>query len=946
MVRKKLFLLFPLLLLLLCFDLGQASAVPAYEKSIQLSQPEGTTFQAHQWGDEWNHGWETIDDYTIIQDDTTKEWFYAELDSQGNLQKSPSRVSNRLQASSIEGSTDKIKKHIRPQKKQTPFNSPSLNNASRVVSSNGTDKFPVIMINFSDTTPTFTKANFQNNLFGTGTGGLITGPGTLTDYYKEVSNNQLTITGTVVGWYTASKSHNYYGANDAYGDDQHPAELVKEAVQAAVAAGVDFSQYDNDNDGYVDNVIVIHQGTAEEQTGIGTASDIWSHNWSLSGAGVGTVTVGGKIANVYTIQPEKFGSNIMGIGVFAHELGHTLGLPDLYDTSGGSQGVGNWCLMSAGSWGTTTNPGDTPVHVSAWCKSKLGWITPTQATSDTSLTMPPIENSPNSVVQLLNNPGGVDWVFYAHSGTGEYFLLENREKTKFDNGLPGEGLLIWHVNETVTCTNQANNLNNGNTLVYLEQADGLRYLDLGYNRGDTGDPYPGSSNNSTFDKDSSPSSTLNNGSDSTVALSNITRSGNNITVNLEITQILASLSALPASPQAAGTTITWSCAASGGTSLYYQFWLQGPSGNWEIAQAYSTSNTWSWTPTTAGSYAVCVWVKDASSSSQYDKWIVANYTVSAASTPVTISSVTPNKASPQAVGTTITWSCAASGGTSLYYQFWLQGPSGNWEIAQAYSTSNTWSWTPTTAGSYAVSVWVKDASSSSQYDKWIAANYTVSAASTPVTISSVTPNKASPQAVGTTITWSCAASGGTSLYYQFWLQGPSGNWEIAQAYSTSNTWSWTPTTAGSYAVSVWVKDASSSSQYDKWIAANYTVSAASTPVTISSVTPNKASPQAAGTTITWSCAASGGTSLYYQFWLQGPSGNWEIAQAYSTSNTWSWTPTTAGSYAVSVNYRLLSVSMTTYWKSNKPGQSPNYLMGLAARTDNTMKSLLKRRRTT
>ena len=123
-----------------------------------------------------------------------------------------------------------------------------------------------------------------------------------------------------------------------------------------------------------------------------------------------------------------------------------------------------------------------------------------------NVSLPWVEaNGANSVVVVPTNPNFVDWRFNDKSGTGEYFMIENRQQTGYDSELPGCGLLIWHIDEAVTSTNAAN-ANEAHPLVDLLQADGKNDLDKKTNRGDDGDPYPGSSKNERFFAGSTPSS--------------------------------------------------------------------------------------------------------------------------------------------------------------------------------------------------------------------------------------------------------------------------------------------------------------------------------------------------------------------------------------------------------------------------------------------------------
>ncbi|MCU6792384.1 hypothetical protein OB236_09610, partial [Paenibacillus sp. WQ 127069] len=252
---------------------------------------------------------------------------------------------------------------------------------------------------------------------------------------------------------------------------------------------------------------------------------------------------------------------------------------------------------------------------------------------------------------------------------------------------------------------------------------------------------------------------------------------------------------------------------------YYQFWINEGAG-WQIAQAYSTSNVYSWTPTKEGNYRVIVWLKDWNSQTvDYDLWKEEGYSISGE--PLLLNSVTFEKQSPQPANTTLRVTANASGGTGRYYQFWINEGAG-WQIAQAYSTSNVYSWTPTKEGNYRVVVWLKDWNSQTvDYDLWKEEGYSISGG--PLLLNSLTFEKQSPQPANTTLRVTANASGGTGRYYQFWINEGAG-WQIAQAYSTSNVYSWTPTKEGNYRVVVWLKDWNSQTvDYDLWKEEGYTV---------------------------------------------------------------------------------------------------------------------------
>ena len=376
---------------------------------------------------------------------------------------------------------------------------------------------------YSDLSAHYSASEFQAQLFD--------GPnptGTVKNYYDEISYHQLYFDGHCDGWYDMPGTLNYYlGLN--YGGPQFALDLVNAADPTLNFA--DYVQYyDSQNNPRIGFIEVIHVGAGAEAG----ANNIWSHRWNFRviTGGQPFITndidpVSGKhvlIDGDYAIEPELSGSsnytgNIIEIGVFAHEFGHILGLPDLYDTDNSSEGLGNWCLMSTGNWGGDSNSPQTPTHMSAWCKKELGWIIPENLEAYMgNLSVPEVEANP--VTYKL-------WTY--GSGTSEYFLVENRQKIGFDVNLPNSGLLIFHIDET-----QSGNTNEDHYLVDLEQADGLRNLNLGQGRGDAGDPFPGSYNNIRFDLNTNPNSKDYNLQDSYVSVRSIHTDGMNIIGDFDI----------------------------------------------------------------------------------------------------------------------------------------------------------------------------------------------------------------------------------------------------------------------------------------------------------------------------------------------------------------------------------------------------------------------------
>jgi putative pyrroloquinoline-quinone binding quinoprotein len=179
-------------------------------------------------------------------------------------------------------------------------------------------------------------------------------------------------------------------------------------------------------------------------------------------------------------------------------------------------------------------------------------------------------------------------------------------------------------------------------------------------------------------------------------------------------------SAAPASPQAAGTTVTITASASGCSNPHYEFWTMAPGGSWTIAQPYSSSTIFSWSTTPpAGAYKYSVWVRDATSGASYDAYFPGTaYTLT--TTPCTGVTASASPASPQAAGTAITISASASGCANPRYEFWILAPGGSWTIMQPYSSTATFNWNTTglADGGYEYSVWARDTSSGASYDTY------------------------------------------------------------------------------------------------------------------------------------------------------------------------------------------------------------------------------------
>lgn len=261
------------------------------------------------------------------------------------------------------------------------------------------------------------KERFQELFFSTGK--IPTG--SVTEYFSDVSNGKISLTGEVIGPFTMPQtSVQYAGAKNGLHTEAPNLRTLAADALAATTGHINWKPYDNDGNGQVDAYIVVHAGRGAEETR--NSGDIWSAKWNLP---TQTHVDGVNIWAFLTIPEDA------KIGVSAHEIGHLVfGWPDLYDDDYSSEGVGNWCLMSGGSWGGVV-PGTKPCHPSAWCKANQGWVNVVVETENHQVTCSDVKLS-KQVNRLWTN-GDVS--------SREYFLIENRQLYGFDTSLPGGGLL-------------------------------------------------------------------------------------------------------------------------------------------------------------------------------------------------------------------------------------------------------------------------------------------------------------------------------------------------------------------------------------------------------------------------------------------------------------------------------------------------------------------------
>jgi immune inhibitor A len=362
-----------------------------------------------------------------------------------------------------------------------------------------------LLVDFSDNQGRRRATHFENLLFDKAN------PNSMTNFYRQLSYGALDVTGEVIGYVRAPQLYSYYTASGSGTGTIYPHNtpgLLHDALTIFCRSD-NLARFDSDDDGFVDAIFLIHagRGAEAESNPAKRKNMIWSHKWTLPQP---FVHQGVKVF-AYSTEPEDG-----RLGVFSHEFGHLLGLPDLYDTTFRSHGVGDWCLMAGGSWG---GKGNRPTRMSCWCLSKLGWIKPKLVTRKKSIQLKTLEEKKTECYRLWKK---------GTSGP-EYFLLENRQAKGLDRALPGSGLAVWHIDER-----QSNNNNPLAYLVALLQADGNNDLELLKNSGDAGDLFPGDKGVVAIDDNTIPSTRSNKGSPSRVALTNIAMRRGIVTLQAEV----------------------------------------------------------------------------------------------------------------------------------------------------------------------------------------------------------------------------------------------------------------------------------------------------------------------------------------------------------------------------------------------------------------------------
>ena len=456
-------------------------SMPFINQEFVFTQPDGTALKVRGTGDQYHAVFETLDGYTILQDPISGFFHYATLGPQGD-ELAPLGV----RAEAIDPRKFGLAKGLRPARPAARPSSPLTSGLARTpsrweirrnqrrmelhamaragaVALAPPQRKPVgrymglcLLVQFPDVKGTIPREDVeafcnQKNYSGYGNNGSVR------DYYLDVSYERLDYTNVVLPYFTTQNIRSYY-TDERVPQPKRAVELIRETLNYYLKKGFDFTQLTSDSGNYIYAINVFYAGTRVNNW----AKGLWPHSYHLDQP---MKVAPSKLANDYQITDM---TDELSLGTFCHENGHMIcDFPDLYDYGYESNGIGEYCLMCAGGHADPKNP----VHVGAYLKNAAGW-----GSSVTTMT-------PGQDVKL--RAGANEFAVWRKSPQ-EYFIVENRARSKRDAALPDAGLAVWHVDELGSNSNEQMSPSQHYECALI-QADGRNDLEKKSNNGDASD---------------------------------------------------------------------------------------------------------------------------------------------------------------------------------------------------------------------------------------------------------------------------------------------------------------------------------------------------------------------------------------------------------------------------------------------------------------------------
>ncbi|MGL4484298.1 MAG: M6 family metalloprotease domain-containing protein [Anaerovoracaceae bacterium] len=453
---KKIITLFAILILAATLFPKEVDAMPAFNGIRTHTQPNGMVIKYRMQGDEAFAWTETVDGKVIELDENTGTMMYAE-ESAGEelLEASDVVVKNNIAPKMALDSSDvmQLLKEEKVLEEKAALLAPSMTVGKP--SASGEQRVLVLLLDFTNIKVRSNNSTWSKQFFNPTTRSV-------SNYYKENSKG--------------ANGFKVVPAREKYGKDNDGIVRIKMGTKHPFASK-NFSVFSNTgsqevkiakyvktalrkSNKYVNfkqknlHIVTIFAGYDASSASASAKNMVWAHNWNLKESTGSSVKLDGKRISAYNVQGEKdkYTRGRTTIGVSVHELGHSFGLPDLYDYNYVSEGLGYHSLMAAGAWGGeyTGKPGSIPTHLDAWSKSYLKFVRPETIISD------PINfyEYEKEVKNTNTSTGAPNVIKVNIPGKSEqYFLIENRQLTGYDAGLKDcvqrGGIAIYHVDQGV-----------------------------------------------------------------------------------------------------------------------------------------------------------------------------------------------------------------------------------------------------------------------------------------------------------------------------------------------------------------------------------------------------------------------------------------------------------------------------------------------------------------
>lgn len=425
---------------------NMAMAVPAKPVPFTHVQSDGSSVTLIMRGGKFNHCVMTMDGLTVGQT-TSGDYCYTANGSLSNVVAHDAGSRGIEEQAFITVYRDQMT--LDASSRHSPRREESNDNPQ--VPTMGSPRIPIILVNYTDVKfidadPVVTFENqFNENEFSS------------LHYFQSQSRGLFSPQFDILGPVQLVNDRYFYGGNDSRGYDKQLGTMIIEACEG-VDSTVDFSDYDNDGDGYVDVVVVLYAGVGEAQAWRTVPESVWPCQWDMEECFAwgystqGAFPMDGVTVDKFAVLNELEGSydtsnRIDGVGTFCHEFSHCLGLPDFYPTNNGSAyGMNNWDLMDNGCY---LNNGYTPVGYTSYERHFMGWMDLIDPVENTHYTLAPLNTDEGNAVKVVND-----------ANPDEYYLLEYRTKTGWDAYIAAEGIMIIHVdyNKTAWDNNTPNNI--------------------------------------------------------------------------------------------------------------------------------------------------------------------------------------------------------------------------------------------------------------------------------------------------------------------------------------------------------------------------------------------------------------------------------------------------------------------------------------------------------